>query len=77
MSGEVIGMFNFGKNMKARLVRTGCLSPYTNVSPNFAAVKPKTLKLPKITYLAVLDNVISSILLKTKRNKKLQAAIYA
>ena len=41
------------------------------MSRNFAAVKPKAFKLPNIIYFAMLCNVISSISLKTYRNKKL------
>ena len=45
--------------MKARLVRLCCVSLANVLNLNepyykFAAVKPKTLKLPKITYFVVL-----------------------
>ena len=35
------------------------------MSHEFAAVKPKMLKLPKITYFIVFGNVVTSISLKT------------
>ena len=63
---------NFGKNMKARLVRIEYIFSYKgNQSYNFATVKPKALKLCKIIYLAALVYVISLISLRKWPNKKL------
>ena len=47
----------FGRPYDVLVVSDDC--EYGSLSHNFAAVKPKTFKLPMITYFAVLDNVIA------------------
>ena len=43
---------------------------------NFAAVKPNTLKFPKITYFVVLGNVITCISLKTFAGRPFINVVY-